>query len=205
MRKIESNHSMRAEVRQQLIKDPKLKMVMERISLAPLPSRGGVYEALIRSIVGQQLSIKAAASIYKRFLALFENEKHPPEAILAIEHETLRGCGFSNSKAKYVKNVAQFFLDHPNENWEALSDDEIIKKLTSIKGVGRWTVEMILMFALFREDVFPIGDLGVRNGMIELYDVKSEGKTQYAELTQIAEKWKPFRSYGSRLMWLWKV
>lgn len=204
MRKIESNHSMKAEVQQQLRKDPKLKMVMERLSLAPLPDRGGVYEALIRSIVGQQLSIKAAASIYKRFLDLFENDVHLPEAILSIEHETLRGCGFSNSKAKYVKNVAQYFLENPNVNWEDLPDEEIIEKLTSIKGVGRWTVEMILMFALYREDVFPIGDLGVRNGMIELYGVKTEGKAQYAELTKIAEKWKPFRSYGSRLMWLWK-
>ena len=195
---------MRPEVQKQLSKDPKLKVIMERMSLAPLPNRGGVYEALIRSIVGQQLSIKAAASIYKRFLDLFKNEDHPPEAILKVEHETLRGCGFSNSKAKYVKNVAQYFLDNPNVNWEELSDDEIIEKLTGIKGVGRWTVEMILMFALFREDVFPIGDLGVRNGMIELYGVKSEGKEQYAELTKIAEQWKPFRSYGSRLMWLWK-
>lgn len=195
---------MRAEVQKQLSKDPKLKKVMTKMSLAPLPSRGGVYEALIRSIVGQQLSIKAAASIYKRFLALFENEAHPPEAILKTDHEVLRGCGFSNSKAKYVKNVAQYFLDNPNEDWESLSDEAIIEKLTSIKGVGRWTVEMILMFALFRENVFPIGDLGVRNGMIALYDVKSEGKTQMAELTEIAEQWKPFRSYGSRLMWLWK-
>ncbi len=195
---------MRAEVQKQLSKDPKLEVVMKSMSLSPLQDRGSVYEALIRSIVGQQLSVKAAATIYGRFLDLFENERHPPNALLKKEHDTLRGCGFSNQKAKYVKNVAQYFLDNPNIDWKNLSNEEIIEKLTTIKGVGKWTVEMILMFALHREDVFPIGDLGVRNGMIELYDVKTEGKQLMVDLTKIADKWKPYRSFGSRYMWLWK-
>ncbi len=195
---------MRAEVQKQLSKDPKLGTVMEQMSLTPLPNRGNVYEALIRSIVGQQLSVKAAATIYGRFLDLFENELHPPNAVLKKEHEDLRGCGFSNQKAKYVKNVAQYFLDNPAVDYKSLSNEEIIEKLTTIKGVGKWTVEMILMFALHREDVFPIGDLGVRNGMIELYDVKTEGKELMADLTKIADNWKPYRSFGSRYMWLWK-
>ena len=195
---------MKAAVHKQLNKDPKLGKVMEQMSLAPLPDRGNVYEALIRSIVGQQLSVKAAATIYGRFLDLFENEVHPPSAVLEKEHDTLRGCGFSNQKAKYVKNVAQYFLENPEIDWKSLSNEEIIEKLTTIKGVGKWTVEMILMFALHREDVFPIGDLGVRNGMIELYNVKTEGKELYADLTKIADKWKPYRSFGSRYMWLWK-
>lgn len=195
---------MKAKVQKQLSKDPKLDAVMEQMSLAPLPNRGGVYEALIRSIVGQQLSVKAAATIYGRFLELFKNEAHPPTAVLKKNHDTLRGCGLSNQKAKYVKNVAQYFLDNPDIDYKSLSNEDIIEKLTTIKGVGKWTVEMILMFALHREDVFPIGDLGVRNGMIELYDVKTEGKELMVDLKKIADKWKPFRSFGARYMWLWK-
>jgi len=195
---------MKAEIIKQLSKDKKLKKVIGQQTLMPLRDRGGVYVALIRSIVGQQLSVKAAATIYGRFLELFKNEEHPPSAVLAKEHDELRGCGLSNSKAKYVKNVAQYFIDHPEIDWKSLSNEDIIEKLTTIKGVGKWTVEMILMFALHREDVFPIGDLGVRNGMIELYDIKTEGKELYADLTKIADKWKPYRSFGSRYMWLWK-
>ena len=192
------------KIKTHLSKDPILKKVIESRELKPLTRGRNLYEALIRSIVGQQLSVKAAATIYERFLALFD-ESHPaPEKIIATDHDDLRGCGLSNSKAKYVKNVATYFSENDTTHLQTLTNEALIEELTQIKGVGTWTVEMILMFALHREDVFPIGDLGVRNAMIELYEVQIEDKKKrYKKLTEIAEQWRPYRSYGARFMWRW--
>lgn len=192
------------EIRNHLSKDPVLKKVIEARTLEPLVRGRNLYEALIRSIVGQQLSVKAADTIYGRFLDLFPTTHPAEEELIATDHEVLRSCGLSNSKANYVRNVATYFLENKTADFSSMENEEIVKELTTIKGVGVWTVEMILMFSLHRPDVFPIGDLGVRNGMIELYEVKIENKKElYAELTRIAEAWKPYRSFGARFMWRW--
>ncbi|HEY4148149.1 MAG TPA: DNA-3-methyladenine glycosylase 2 family protein, partial [Chitinophagaceae bacterium] len=150
-----------------LSKDKKLKKLLDISEPHVLKIEKKVYLHLCGSIMSQQLSTRVAEVIWKRFLALYE--KHPtPEEIIATPHEQLRGIGLSNAKARYVRNVAQFALDE-GMDWKQLktmSDMEVIEHLTRIKGVGRWTAEMILMFALGREDVFAVDDLGIQNAMI---------------------------------------
>lgn len=165
-----------------------------------------VYFGLLESITSQQLSVKAADTIFKRFLALFPNGYPKAELLVDTPHENLRGVGLSNQKAQYMRNTAAFFIEHQlfEKDWANYSDAEVIQTLSSIKGVGKWTVEMILMFVLRRPDVFPIDDLGVRQAMIRLYKVELEGKAQYQRLTEIAEAWRPYRTYACRYLWRWK-
>lgn len=160
------------------------------------------FESLVKSIVSQQLSVKSAASIYARFKDLLEDEI-TEDKIAATDHEALRACGLSNQKASYIRNTATFFQEHQLDDLKlhTLTDDEIIQMLTQIKGVGVWTVQMLLIFHFLREDVFPIGDLEIRKQMIAHYKVKKEGKDLYPALEKIAAKWKPYRSIASRYLW----
>ncbi len=162
-----------------------------------------LFDDLLRSIVSQQLSTKAAATIYDRFLALFENKIPTPDQIKKQSDAQLRAVGLSGQKSAYIRNVVDHFDANNlyNRNWDNYSDDEIIDELTKIKGVGKWTVEMILMFSLHRPDVLPLDDLIIRNSMISFYNITSEKKQQVLDLTQIAEKWRPYRSYACRYLW----
>jgi DNA-3-methyladenine glycosylase II len=159
--------------------------------------------ALIRSIVSQQLSTKAAATIYNRFLDLFENRYPDKDTVRTYSIEDLRAVGLSRQKANYIKNVVDFFHENEKEtsDWNVMSDEAIIDYLTQIKGVGKWTVEMMLMFTLHRLDVLPLDDLAIRNRMIQLYEVKATGKQLKPELTRIAESWRPYRSVACRYLW----
>lgn len=189
-----------------LSKDEKLKKI---IALVPFPKsepKTDIYFALLSSIVSQQLSTKAAATIFSRFLDLFP-EKYPDTAIITtLPTETLRGCGLSTQKIGYIRNVATFFLlpENKNTNWEALTDDQIIQKLTIIKGVGKWTVQMILMFSLNRPDIFPIDDLVIRQNMVKIYEVTETGKAQITRLHDISAAWQPYRTHACRYIWRWK-
>lgn len=194
---------MNRKIKAHLIKDPILKKVIQSRKLKP-QQKSTLYNALNRSIVGQQLSVKAAATIYKRFLLLFTWKYPTPKKVLAIDFEQLKSCGLSHSKAQYIKNIATYFSKNKTSHLKTLTNEVLVSELTQIKGVGTWTVEMILIFSLHREDVFPIGDLGVRNAMIELYNIKiTDKKKQYKKLNEIAERWSPYRSYGARFMWRW--
>jgi DNA-3-methyladenine glycosylase II len=189
-----------------LVKDRKLKKLIENQQPQTLKLEKKVYLHLCGSIMSQQLSTKVADVIWKRFLALYE--KHPtPEQIIATPVEQLRSIGLSNAKANYVQNVARFAIEHGME-WKQLkkmSDEAIIEHLTKIKGVGRWTVEMILMFALGREDVFAIDDLGIQNAMMKLYKLDNADKKQFKEdMLRIAKKWSPYRTYACMHLWRWK-
>lgn len=186
-------------------RDPILTPLIDKIELPELMV-GDVYENLLSSIVSQQLSVKAAATIYNRFLDLFPNRYPDPENVLAISKETLRAVGLSAQKAAYIQNTAIYF-HHNVENivhWQDLSDKEIIDLLSCIKGVGIWTVQMILIFTLRREDVFPHLDLGVKTGMKRLYGIESESKLLQKNMEEIAENWRPYRSYVARYIWHWK-
>ena len=167
---------------------------------------GDVNTYLYSSIISQQLSTKAADAIYARFLEHFDGNSPSPDVLLNTDKDTLRVLGLSNAKTKYLHNVAEYFKEHPRDSndWEALSNEEIIAELTQIKGVGVWTVQMVLMFCLARRDIFPILDLGVRNSMIELYEVEGDKKELNQHLIQIAEKWKPYRSIASLYLWAWR-
>lgn len=184
--------------------DPVLGLVIERIKLQPLKLRENYFQALIQAIANQQLSGKAAQTILNRMLSLFkvkEGEFPTPQQYLKMSDIKLRGAGFSFSKIAYTKNVASFFIEHKKEvtNIDKLSDEEIIKTLTSIKGVGVWTVEMFLIFSLGREDIFSYGDLGLRKGLQKVYNLKKVPTIK--QMKKIVEAWKPYRTHGSRYMW----
>ena len=185
-----------------LKKDKVLRPVIRMTTLNQYAKSKSCFNALVKSIVSQQLSVKAAASIYARLKALLKH-RITKKSLLATDHELLRSVGLSNSKAQYVKNVALFFNEHKltDKKLAQLTDEQIIQKLTQIKGVGVWTVQMMMMFHLDRLDVFPIGDLEVRKQMIHLYNVKSEGKVLYTDLEAIADQWRPYRTLACIYLW----
>ena len=192
-----------SEIIEHLKKDNVLANIIDKCTLSIHKSPLGLFDDLLRSIVSQQLSTTAAATIYGRFLALFDDKSASSMQILSKSIEELRSVGLSYQKATYIQNVARHFDEHKRYdiNWNEWTDEEIIQELTQIKGVGKWTVEMILMFSLHREDVLPLDDLIIRNNMISLYNVKSEKKQLISDLTQIAEAWRPYRSYACRYLW----
>lgn len=186
--------------------DKILQGVADKTTLPALSAQQDVYLALLESIVSQQLSVKAADTIFKRFLGLFENQYPAPEVLVALDPETLRGVGLSRQKGTYLKEVAQFHkaqgIDY--QTLDSKTDEEIIKHLIQIKGVGRWTVEMLLIFVLQRADVFAVDDLGIQNAIKKLYALTSEGKELKAEMRTLSEKWKPNRSLACRYLWRWR-
>jgi len=190
-----------------LSKDKKLKKLIESRQVFTLDQKKAVYLHLCGSIISQQLSTKVADVIWKRFLALYEKKGPSPEQILATPHETLRSIGLSNAKASYIQNVAKFALEQGME-WQQLKkmdNEAVIVHLTQIKGVGRWTTEMLLMFALGREDVFAVDDLGIQQAMINLYKLDSADKKKLREdMLRISAKWSPYRSYACLHLWRWK-
>lgn len=164
-----------------------------------------LYLTLLRSIAGQQLSTKAAQTIWNRFVSLFENSYPAPQVLLNMNDQLLREAGLSFQKIGYLKNIAEFELSRPLQSLSSLEDEALIQELTSIKGVGRWTVEMILMFSLGREDVFPVGDLGIQNGMISMYKLRTKDKKSlFVKMQRIAEAWKPYRTLACFYIWKYK-
>ena len=188
-----------------LSQDPLLKPLLEQIELPAFVARP-VYPALLESIISQQLSTRVADVIHGRFLALFEDRFPHPDQVLALSSEALRSVGLSAQKANYLRNVAGFALTPGLEpaKIHAMTDDEVVAYLTQIKGVGHWTAEMILMFALNRPDVFPVDDLVIQQTMVRLYGVEARGRPLRLRLTEIAEGWKPYRTYACRYLWRWK-
>ena len=191
---------------QKLSEDARLATILPLVTLPILETSNDIYIALLEAVVSQQLSVKAADTIFKRFLKLFETENPTPERILAQSVETLRSCGLSGQKAGYIQNIATFWRQPiiQNRDWLSMDNELIINELTTIKGVGKWTVEMILMFKLGRLDVFPIDDLGIQQAMIRLYGLESKGKELKKQLYEISAAWQPYRSVASRYLWRWK-
>lgn len=171
--------NIRPEIISHLKKDKILAILIDNCTINIEKKPIKVFDDLIRSIVSQQLSTSAAATIYGRFINSFHNETPIAKQIQNRDVEDLRQYGLSYQKAGYIKNVVQHFEDNNlfDTNWDQWTDEDIIAELTKIKGVGKWTVEMILMFSLFREDVLPLDDLIIRNHMVSLYKVTSEKKT----------------------------
>ena len=188
-------------------KDKKLKKIIDLQQPYVLQRKENVYLHLCGSIMSQQLSTKVAAVIYARFLNLYKNMKPTPKQIVATPVETLRGIGLSYAKANYVQNVCRFFIEEKitDAKLDKLSNEELIKYLLQIKGVGRWTVEMILMFTLGREDVFALDDLGIQQGIKKLYKLEGLDKKALKEkMLLVSAKWKPYRTYACRYLWGWK-
>ncbi|MDQ6761913.1 MAG: DNA-3-methyladenine glycosylase 2 family protein, partial [Bacteroidota bacterium] len=157
--------------------------------------------------LSQQLSTKVAKVLYMRFLDLFEGKEPTPQQILAVPAATFRSLGFSNAKASYVHNVARFFVENKitDSALHKMSNEEVLALLTQIKGVGKWTVEMILMFTLGREDIFAIDDLGLKQSVVRLYKLKeTDPKLLKEKIRKISLKWSPYRTYACRYLWAWK-
>lgn len=172
-----------------------------------LKSHNNVCVRLCASIMSQQLSTKVAKVIYHRFLDLYYGHEPTPEEIVATPFDTLRAIGLSNAKTQYVLNVAQFAIDHQitDKKLKKMGDEEIIELLTQIKGVGRWTVEMLLMFTLGREDLFAVDDYGIQVAMKNIYKLDDNNKKEFKEkMVRLSKKWSPYRTYACLHLWRYK-
>lgn len=159
------------------------------------------YGTLVRAIVGQQLSTKAARTIYERVTALNGGTTPSPEQILAADPDELRAAGLSRAKVAYLRDLAEHIVDGELaiDELAELSDEEVHAQLTAVKGLGRWTVDMFLIFHLGRPDVLPVGDLGIRKAIQVEYGLAEMPKA--AEMEQIAAAWRPHRSLASLYLW----
>ena len=159
------------------------------------------YGALVRSIVGQQLSTKAARSIYERLTALFDGRTPSPAELLAADPEEVRSVGLSRPKVGYLRSLAEHVESGELElaRLSELSDEEVTEQLTAVKGLGQWTADMFLIFHLGRPDVLPVGDLGVRRAVERAYDLPA--LPDAARLAEIGEPWRPNRSLASLYLW----
>lgn len=190
-----------------LTKDKKIKKIIELQEPYVLQIRKKVYLHLCNSIMSQQLSTKVADVFHRRFIDLYGGKEPTAQQIAETPFEVLRSIGLSNAKANYVLNVSRFFIDEKitDSKLYKMSNEEVIQYLTQIKGVGRWTVEMILMFTLGREDVFAVDDLGIQQAICKLYKIDSTDKKAMKEkMLQVSKKWSPYRTYACRYLWGWK-
>jgi DNA-3-methyladenine glycosylase II len=190
----------------QLKKDLKMASILTDAPMV-LKRRRNIPVRLMASIMSQQLSTKVAAVIFQRFLLLFGGKEPTVDAVLLTPDTTLRSIGLSNAKVGYVKNVATFFATQhiTDAQLKQMSDQEIIDLLVQIKGVGRWTVEMLLMFSLGREDVFAVDDLGIQQAMCKLYKIDpTDKKAMKLTMQKKAQKWVPYRTYACLHLWNWK-
>jgi len=189
-----------------LQKDVKLATLLKEETHV-LKRRKNTSIRLIASIISQQLSTKVAKIIFDRFLALYNGKEPSCEQVLATDPTVLRSIGLSNSKVAYVQNVAQFFLDHAitDKQLYKMEPEAVIELLTQIKGVGRWTVEMLLMFSLGHENVFAVDDLGIQQAMVKLYKIKYETKKELQlKMLKKSESWTPYKTYACLHLWKWK-
>jgi len=190
-----------------LTKDKKFKKIIELQEPYVLVKRKNIHLHLCNSIMSQQLSTKVADVFQKRFINLYKTKNPTTAEIAATPFETLRSIGLSNAKANYVINVCNFFIEEKitDARLHKMSNEELIKYLTQIKGVGQWTVEMILMFTLGREDVFAVDDLGIQQAICKLYNIDATDKKEMkAKMLLVSKKWSPYRTYACRYLWGWK-
>lgn len=179
-----------------LRKDPVMAAIMRQHPGVYMTVRGEPFMTLARAICGQQISVKAAQSVWNRVVACCGAVT--PEKVLARKRTELRACGLSDRKTEYIADLAQHFADgriHARD-WPRMSDEEIIAELTDVRGIGRWTAEMFLMFNLLRPDVFPLDDLGLQKGIRVAYR-----KTSLNSMKKLGETWRPWRSVATWYLW----
>ena len=180
------------------VKDPVLAKVIKKYPEPILTSKGDLFSTLIRSIVGQQISVLAADAIWGRFIALVGEVS--PEPILKPTPEMLKNCGLTSRKVEYIRGISETWTEEYAElDWETLSDDEVKRKLIALRGVGPWTAEMILMFSLLRPDIFPIDDIGAIRAIENIYN-GGEVMSKEALLDQ-ADNWVPWRTVATWFLW----
>lgn len=176
-----------------------MRELISKYDLVELSGTVDLYMSLLESIISQQLSVKAADTIFKRITSIL-GEPIDPQILLDTPDETLREAGASRPKIKYMKGIAEAKLkgELENEIFVNLSDEEVANTLIKLKGVGMWTAEMTLIFTLKRPDVFSVGDLGLRTAVGKLYNVD---RGDIEKILEISEQWKPYRSYAARYLW----
>lgn len=183
--------------------DTKLAPIVAQYGICPIRSHKEYYRALVGEIIGQQLSVKAAASIRKRFELLFGDTFPEPEAILQKSVEELRDVGLSRPKANYIRDLAQHIIDGKLQfdTLDNLSNEAVIRELTDVKGIGEWTAHMFLMFCMGRSDILAYGDLGIRNAVKKLYELDHAPSPE--EVTEIAKKnqWHPYETIACWYLW----
>ena len=179
--------------------DPVLRKLITSSKGLALRSRGDAFNTLARSIVGQQISVKAAQSVWNK-LVVAVPEMHP-EVVRGHDADALRACGLSRGKVIYLHDLAHHFAEGKLsvERWEHMSNEELIMELTQVRGIGRWTAEMFLIFYMMRPDVLPLDDLGLQNAVSRLY-YKGRPLTR-KQLIQFAKRWAPWRSVATWYMW----
>jgi DNA-3-methyladenine glycosylase II len=180
-------------------RDPVMAGIMRAHPKVFLARRGEPFLTLVRAIVGQQISVKAAQSVWDRFAACVGEVT--PENVLLKERPVLRACGLSDRKTEYIADLAQHFADgsiHVHR-WPAMADEDIIAELVQVRGIGRWTAEMFLIFSLLRPDVFPLDDLGLQKGIRLAYFANR--KVALSTLRRIGERWRPWRSVATWYLW----
>lgn len=183
--------------------DTTLAPVIERAGLATYEPHTDYYAELVSSIISQQLSVKAAASIERRFKELFDGHLPSPEQILEKSIDELRTVGFSRPKANYVRDLAHHIIDGrlKFDKLDMLSNQEIVDMLTDVKGIGEWTAHMFLMFCLGRLDILPVGDLGIRNGVRQLYGFEDLPTPDQIIEIAATNNWHPYESVASWYVW----
>jgi DNA-3-methyladenine glycosylase II len=182
-----------------LRKDPVMAAIMRQHPGVYMTVRGEPFMTLARAICGQQISVKAAQSVWNRVVVCCSSVT--PENVLAVDRKKLRACGLSDRKTEYIADLAQHFADgriHARD-WPRMSDEEIIAELTDVRGIGRWTAEMFLMFNLLRADVFPLDDLGLQKGIRVSYFNGRKGSL--ARMRKLGESWRPWRSVATWYLW----
>ncbi|MBI1422335.1 MAG: DNA-3-methyladenine glycosylase 2 family protein [Gammaproteobacteria bacterium] len=195
-------------MKQYLIKqDRKLRPLIARIPFPSARRNRDVYATLLHSIIAQQLSVKAADTIHARVLALFPENYPEPSLLRRMPVARLRAAGLSRQKTEYLKSIARFAMEEgmAYSDLAKRSDEQIIEQLTQIHGVGRWTVEMLLIFSFNRRDVFSVDDVGIQNAMRALYGLDQTGKAFKLALLDIAEHWRPYRAIVCKYLWRWKA
>jgi DNA-3-methyladenine glycosylase II len=180
-------------------RDPLLQTLIARHPPMRIGSRGDAFQTLARSIVGQQVSVKAAQSVWLRVEAACSSID--PAVVLALDPLLLRGCGLSGRKVEYIRDLAAHFLARPSgtEGWSAMDDAAIVDELTAVRGIGVWTVQMFLIFHLGRPDVLPLADLGLRRA-IELGYSRGRATTP-GQLTRLSALWQPWRTAATWYLW----
>lgn len=184
--------------------DPTLRRIIARVGPCTLAPRRDYFVALCKAIYAQQISTKVATVLFGRFRQQFPNRRPTPELVLRMlngDESKIRLCGLSRQKAVYLRDLSQHFADGriPTRKLARMSDDQVIEALVNVKGIGQWTAEMFLIFVLNRPDVLPVDDLGVREGVREVYGLKA--RPTASELTAIAEPWRPYRSIATWYVW----
>jgi DNA-3-methyladenine glycosylase II len=200
---IASEESVRAAGQHLAGADPVLAPLVQMYGACTIRPHTDYYRELVESIIGQQLSVKAAASINYRFIELFNGTLPTPSAILEKSHDELRSAGLSGAKARYVQDLAQHVLDEKLEfsKFDTMSNENIAQELITVKGIGEWTAHMFLMFCMGRLDVLPVGDLGIRSGIKKLYGYENLPGPEEIRSLAIKNSWHPYESVASWYIW----